>query len=183
MRYLFFDIECANCYGGKCKIYSFGYLITDEQFNILTPPEDLLINPDCKFDPYVKKNILLYDRKLITSMPKFDQRYKEIKALMTAKEVVCIGYGVENDVRFLADDCKRYNLPLIKAKVYDVQKLIKIACDRPARKLQIEFTEAFGECEEKPHRSDTDAVRTMMLCKKICGETGESVKEIYKREK
>ena len=33
MKYLFFDIECANCFGGKAKIYSFGYLVTDEQFN------------------------------------------------------------------------------------------------------------------------------------------------------
>ena len=33
MKYLFFDIECAD--GGKATICSFGYVITDENFKIL----------------------------------------------------------------------------------------------------------------------------------------------------
>ena len=179
MQYLFFDTECANCFGGKAKIYSFGYLITDEKFNIISPPQDLLINPDAKFDPYVKKNILVYDRAFLKTMPKFNERYKAIKKLMTAKETVCIGYGIDNDVRFLSDDCKRYCLPLIKAKIYDVQKLISITENKPARKLDVEFTERFGESEERAHRSDLDAVRTMMIAKQICERENKTPMQIY----
>ena len=28
MRYLFFDIECANCYDSEAKICEFGYVLT-----------------------------------------------------------------------------------------------------------------------------------------------------------
>ena len=31
MKYVFFDIECANCFQGNGKICSFGYVITDEK--------------------------------------------------------------------------------------------------------------------------------------------------------
>ena len=34
MKYVFFDIECANCYQGKGKICSFGYVITNENFDV-----------------------------------------------------------------------------------------------------------------------------------------------------
>ena len=182
MKYLFFDIECANSYGGKAKIYSFGYLITDENFNMLCPPEDILINPDSKFDPYVKKNILVYDRAMLKTMPKFNERYAEIKKLMMAKDTVCVGYGIDNDLKFLSDECERYELKKFKAKVYDVQKIIKAVEQKAARKLHLEFTERFGEQEEKPHRSDIDAVRTMMVCKNVLEKVNKSVVQVYKEE-
>ena len=127
----------------------------------------------------MKKNILVYDRAFLKTMPKFDERYQAIKKLMTAKGTICIGYGIDNDVRFLADDCKRYSLPLIKAKIYDVQKLIALTENKPARKLDIEFTERFGLSEERAHRSDVDAIRTMMIAKQICEREGKTPMQIY----
>ena len=56
MKYLFFDIECANCYNNCAKIFSLGYLITDEKFNVLHEKEDVLINPRDRFDWYVAKD-------------------------------------------------------------------------------------------------------------------------------
>lgn len=35
MKYLFFDIECANCNDRRGKIYSFGYIIADEGLNVI----------------------------------------------------------------------------------------------------------------------------------------------------
>lgn len=29
MNYLFFDIECSNCFGGRGKICEFGYMLTN----------------------------------------------------------------------------------------------------------------------------------------------------------
>ena len=34
-KYLFFDIECANCYNNCAKLFSLGYVVTDENFNII----------------------------------------------------------------------------------------------------------------------------------------------------
>lgn len=178
MNYLFFDIECANCYNGKCKIYSFGYLKTDEDFNIIEEPKDILMNPVANFDPYVKKNILVYDRKLLKTMPKFDERYQFIKSLMEDENTICSGYGiVQNDMRFLSDECKRYKLPPISAKCLDVQKLIKVVENKLPKKLGVEFAERFGEQSERAHKSDTDAVRAMIIAREICKTCGKKMQD------
>ena len=178
MNYLFFDIECANCYNGKGKIYSFGYLLTDQNFNILTPPTDLLINPNCKFDFYVKKHILAYDVSFVKQNPDFKERYPLIKQLMCDENTVCFGYGIQNDLGFLKHDCKRYDLPFIEAKVFDVQKLITLALSRPARKLEVEYCELVGE-EEGAHRSDIDAMRTMKIAKSIYQSTNKNILKFF----
>ena len=49
MKYLFFDIECANCFDGKGKICEFGYVQTDENFSIIEK-ESFKINPCAPFD-------------------------------------------------------------------------------------------------------------------------------------
>lgn len=48
MDYVFFDIECANCIEGQAKICSFGYVVTDEQFDVIER-EDLIVNPKAPF--------------------------------------------------------------------------------------------------------------------------------------
>ena len=47
MRYLFFDCEFANCYEGKEKICEFGYVVVDENFNIVSK-NNIIINPNIK---------------------------------------------------------------------------------------------------------------------------------------
>lgn len=47
MKYLFIDIECAD--GGKGTICSFGYVIADENFNVIKS-EDVIINPQGRFN-------------------------------------------------------------------------------------------------------------------------------------
>ena len=42
MKYLFFDIECANCFEGKGKICEFGYVLTDEAFNEIESKEIII---------------------------------------------------------------------------------------------------------------------------------------------
>jgi hypothetical protein len=80
----------------------------------------------------------------------------------------------------LADDCKRYSLDKIQARVYDVQKLIAIALDRPARKLIIEYTELACEEEQGTHKSDVDALRTMLVAKSIFEKTQKPIHKYFK---
>ena len=49
MKLLFFDMEFAD---GKVpgSIYSLGYLMTDENFEIIRPQTDLIINPDSSWN-------------------------------------------------------------------------------------------------------------------------------------
>lgn len=179
MKYLFFDIECANCYTGKGKIYSFGYVLTDENFNVIGAPEDILMNPDSNFDPYVRKKILAYDKKMFKSLPKFDEIYPTIKNMMTAEDTLCFGYGIQNDLHFLEDDCNRYGLPIIEAKTFDIQRLIEIAENEKAKKLDAEYTERTGKEERGTHRSDEDAVRTAEIAKSICLKQNKKLHEYF----
>ena len=69
MKYLFFDIE------GACPklstIATFGYVLTDENFNV-TAREDILMNPASKYDWYVLKHLLSYTKaELAAPMPQF----------------------------------------------------------------------------------------------------------------
>ena len=70
MKILFFDMEFAN---GRVKgsIYSIGYTVTDEDFQTLVPPTDILIDPDSAWNSYVEENILAYPKELVESSQNF----------------------------------------------------------------------------------------------------------------
>ena len=67
MKYLFFDIECANRdETGRNQIYSFGYLLTDENLNVIETEKDIVINPDVEqWDWYVVKHMLAYPKRYV----------------------------------------------------------------------------------------------------------------------
>ena len=80
MKYLFFDIECANCFNGKGKICSFGYCVTDEDFNIIQS-EDIVINPKDKFNlgtPQKEIIKLAYSKEEFFAAPDFSYFYKKV---------------------------------------------------------------------------------------------------------
>ena len=63
MEYIFFDIECANCFNGDGKICSFGYVITDRFFNILEK-EDIVL-PVAELNIQYKNSAKLEDNVTI----------------------------------------------------------------------------------------------------------------------
>ena len=50
--FVFFDCECANTFDGVGKICSLGYVIADDELNIIES-EDVVMNPECEFDWYL----------------------------------------------------------------------------------------------------------------------------------
>ncbi len=86
MRYVFFDIECAD--GGKGSICSFGYVITDEHFHELESA-DIIINPESRFYLVGRSKrpdiILSYSEAEFRKAPKFPVYYQKIKALVLDK--------------------------------------------------------------------------------------------------
>ncbi|HAH62995.1 MAG TPA: hypothetical protein DCL73_12970, partial [Treponema sp.] len=85
--YLFFDIECANCFNGEGKMCSFGYVLTDGSFTVLDS-QDIVMNPQAEFDWYLfsPKNRcpLAYSKEYFRSQRTFENWYKPIKELLTA---------------------------------------------------------------------------------------------------
>ena len=100
MRYLFFDIECCN---GR-NICEFGYVITDEKFNILEK-KDFTINPENKFNltgrPDGRDLYLYYPESIYYRSNKFPYFYEDIKKLIEYPNQLIVGHAISNDAGFL----------------------------------------------------------------------------------
>jgi len=170
LRYVFFDIECAD--GGKGSICSFGYVITDEHFQEIES-NDLVINPESRFrlagrsgNPAI---LFAYTEEEFRKASPFPSFYSKIRALLEREDHLVIGHSVQDDVNFLCKACERYGLPALKFRFLDSQSLYARAFDRNG---QIGLDRACEEFSiEKPadvHKSEEDARATMHLVEKIC---------------
>jgi DNA polymerase III epsilon subunit-like protein len=170
LRYVFFDIECAD--GGKGSICSFGYVITDEFFRELES-DDIVINPESKFrlaGRSKKPDILFaYTEAEFRKAPTFPAFYGRIRALLESEDQLVIGHSVQDDVSFLCKACERYGLPALKFRFVDSQSLYARVFERTG---QVGLDRACEEFSiEKPadvHKSEEDARATMHLVEKIC---------------
>ncbi len=179
MKYLFFDIECANCYNNCAKIFSLGYCITDENFNILHDKEDVLINPRDRFDWYVAKKMMAYPREIFASFPPFPDFYDRFKEMFEDPDTVVIGYAVTNDVHFLQDDCQRYGLTPFTYRFFDVQQIYaRQPENNTAKNLEDSLLSWCGIEAENLHRSDEDAYNTMLILKAIAAYHGKNLPEL-----
>ena len=169
LKLLFFDMEFAN---GKIpgSVFSFGYVMTDAEFNILSGPADICINPDCEWNDYVAKNILAYPMETIQESPLFPACYEEIKALLEEADIA-VGFSVNNDVAALRRACLRYELSPISYFWFDMERLCRVADKhRGAHGLAGCVTAWCGKAPENQHRSDGDALATMHLMRAICND-------------
>ena len=167
LKLLFFDMEFAN---GQIpgSVFSFGYVITDEEFNILSGPADICINPDCEWNEYVAKNILAYPMESIKASPLFPDCYETIKDLFASVDVA-VGFSVSNDITALRRACARYELSPILYRWFDMEKLCRRADKhKEAHGLAGYVTAWCGEAPENQHRSDGDALATMHLMRAVC---------------
>lgn len=188
MRFIFFDIECANCYGGQGKICEFGYVIVDEKFHILNK-KNIIINPG----PHEKFHltgrgkrpdiILSHDEETYRSSPEFPNYYDNIKFLLTQKDTLIFGYSIINDLMFLVSTLQRYILPVFDIQVYDVQSFV--AHYSVKQKIPYSLEGAFDELfsQEKraqlhEHSAVDDALMTMLVASKICQNLHRSIQEL-----
>ena len=173
MRYLFYDVECSNCFNGEGKMCSFGYVITDEEFNVLKK-EDIVMNPASRF--YLRRKEgrpeieLAYSEEYFRAQPKFDKFYDKIRDMLEDPDQIVMGHSILNDVKHLAYQCKRYKLPCINYRFGDSQlvykKLVQNGTGGQVGLARI--CEEFGIEPEHLHRSDDDAWATMEFMRIIC---------------
>jgi DNA polymerase III, epsilon subunit and related 3''-5'' exonucleases len=170
--YLFFDIECANCFNGEGKMCSFGYVVTDGSFNVLDS-QDIVMNPQAEFDWYLfsPKNRcpLAYSKEYFRRQRTFEDWYKPIKELLIAPYRKVIGFASSNDVSFVITACKRYGLPLINFAAYDAEPIVNGANgERKGLEAWAEFYRV-DTSDLRAHRSSDDAMMTMLVVKALCG--------------
>ena len=184
MKYLFFDIECAGVFKNVAKICAFGYCLTDENFRILEK-EDLLINPQGNFHLTDRKGerglVLPYKYEEFKRFPTFCARADKIYSLLQDKNTLVIGHAVQNDVKYLNLESKRFSLPPFKFRFADTQFVYmneikdfsrQFGLGAIAQDLGVEFT---------AHRAVDDAYATMRIAKAMCEQTGLSFPDLLKK--
>ena len=133
MKYLFFDIECSNCFGDNPKICEFGYTIVDENFKLITK-NDIPMSPGKnnhtnRFDLGVYKRDpkfeWAYDFDYYFSQPEFPEYYEKIKRLLTDEDTIVLGYSLSNDIHYLNRTMIKYDLDILNYDSFDVQKMVK----------------------------------------------------------
>lgn len=185
MEYLFFDIECANCFHGHGKICSFGYVITDEQFNVISK-NDILMNPHSRFHLLGHGNhpgiTLGYDEKTFNSSPDFPKHYKKIRELLTKPNRLVFGFSVMSDAGYIKSECERYHKEIFDYSFIDIQRIYTDFKGLDNTPSLIKCAHEYGVIESQDiHRSDDDSYFTMRVLKGICKETGLTPEEIIEK--
>ena len=185
MNYVFFDIECANCFQGRGKICSFGYVITDEFFNVLKK-EDIIINPRSKFHLIGHGNhpgiVLAYDEKTFKSSPSFPSFYTKIRSLLEDPNNLIFGFSVMSDAGYIKSECQRYNKEIFDYKFIDVQRIYADMHELTDTPSLIKCAAHYGVTQTQDvHKSDDDALFTMQVMKGLCEDASMSAFELIDR--
>jgi len=177
MKIVFFDMEFAN---GKVpgSVYSIGYVQTDHKFKLTEPQTDLLMNPDCEWNAYVRSHILACPMRIVKEAALFPAYYKRLKRLLCRADLV-VGFAVKNDTVALRRACERYGLKPLEFQCLDMERVCKFYKDHPEAHGLSGYVRAYcGEEPKNQHRSDGDAYATMMLLRAICEQHGLCPKKI-----
>ena len=186
--FLFFDIECANCFDGVGKMCSYGYVLVNENFEILDQ-DDVVMNPEAEFDWYLfnpkNKCMLAYSKDYFRAQHNFESFHSGIKKLMEAPERKIIGFSSANDVGFLQSACERYNLPSINYACYDLAVIVNQANNVEKGKGLEEWCSIDGVARDGlvSHKSVDDAKMTMLLAKAFCEKNGTGIEELLEKNR
>ena len=179
MKYLFFDIECSNCFNGVGKMCEFGYVLMDEQFNI-TKSGDIPMSPGkgdgsrfhLKGRKHEKDLELAYEYDYYLSQPEFPAFYGQIKKLIEDPDTICMAYSMDNDIPHLYNACKRYRLKPFNYTCYDVQKLVatwlELKKQMALRKACLEIVGPNSLVKLQEHLSRDDAQMEKLIFEAIC---------------
>ncbi len=182
MNFLFFDTECAHGRGGICE---FGYILTDENFNVIKS-DNLLINPHTRFDDYGHKKagiIFAYSKDEYYAAPDIMDRYDEIKSLLTDENNVVVGFATDSDANFILNDLENFDLPYINFVFWDVLKMYKVIAGRTSNlKLEILYSET-GLESLMHHEALSDTVMTIKVMEKLLKDYNLSAQDVLEKYK
>lgn len=172
---MFFDIECASVYKYTAKICAFGYVLCDEQFNIIEK-RDILINPKGKFhltgERGEKGIVLPYEYSEFKNYPVFKEVFPRIKELLENRDNLVFGHATHNDVKYLDLETNRFHLPPFNFSFSDSQLMYMTAMNDFSRQFGLEYITKDLNVDFTPHRAADDAYATMRVVQALCRKYG-----------
>ncbi len=186
MEYLVIDTESCTGRDNDGSLCSLGYAICDENLNVLEQ-KDLLFNPLPKRfsvgdeKHYQKTGIAFaYTVDEFRKAPRFSELYDKIVDLF--KDRIVLGFAMGNDVKYLNNACDKFNLPRIEYKFYDIQFVYQLL--HPDEKsVGLKTLNAKYQIDYVAHRSDEDAVGSVLLLKKFLESDGYTFEKVIKKYK
>ncbi len=180
MRYVFFDIECAD--GGKGSMCSFGYVICDEEFRELES-DDILMNPESRFFLVGRQHradlVLAYPEATFRKAPRFTEFYDHIREILEREDQIVLGHSVQDDCAFLAKNCARYGLTPLSFHFADSQSLYADFIGQKGQVALDKACEALGVYKDAVvHKSEDDARATMHLVRELCKRRGKTLPDL-----
>ena len=191
-RYVFFDIECANCFNGEGKICEFGWAIVPSNFAQSNRGE-YRINPgnglNYRFALLGRKGQddlhLRYeenDYEAYRKAPEFDNFISNIDFLFNQKDILIFGFNVLNDFGYLEYSYKRYRYKPLNIFAIDVQVLYKKLLDDNGSLESIIKKYLSEEAKNIVfHSSSYDAEATMLALKYLLNKFGITLEELIKQ--
>jgi DNA polymerase III alpha subunit (gram-positive type) len=181
---VFFDIECASVNKTVAKICAFGYVVCDEQFNIIES-KDVLINPRGNFHLTDRKGdkgiVLPYSYDKFKDYPEFPEVYPKIKALLEDSDSFVVGHSTMNDVKYLNLETKRFKLPSFNFEFSDSQLVYMTLINDFTHQLGLEHIAQSLGVEFTPHRAVDDAYATMRIVQAMCSRYECGYMELCKK--
>lgn len=184
MDLLFFDIECASVSRTMAKICAFGFVLCDENFNVIEK-RDILINPRGGFHLTDVKGehgiVLPYKYSDFKKYPAFPAVYPEIKKMLEDKNNIVCGHATLNDVKYLALETRRFKLPSFNFRFYDSQLTYMTMTDDFTRQFGLESITKDLNVDFTPHRAADDAYATMRVAEAMCKKYGCGFMELHQK--
>ncbi len=166
-KYIAFDCESIHIrHKYPC---SFGYIKTNENLNSLEQ-EDIIINPkisQTEYDYRVIKKICPYSLKEILQSPTFTQQYPKIKKILTTPNALIIGFQINEDIKYILNDCIRNNLEPINFSFVDLRNIIYLLEKRKSKSLREEYMFWLHRLPQNAHNSMSDASMTIEVLNAI----------------
>ena len=184
MEYLAIDTESCTGKTDDGSLCSLGYAVCDDDFNIVTR-EDILFNPlPSRFYVGDKKNLkrtgiaFAYSKADFRKSKRFSEEYERITRIFQGKTV--LGFSMVNDIKYLNDACRKFGLPIIEYKFLDIQYLYKLIFPAATSIGLKTLCEKYSN-EYLAHRSDEDAVASVMLMKSFLQRENVTLSEIIQK--
>lgn len=180
MKYLFLDLEFASQMSGISKVCEFGYVLTNEKFEIIEK-NNFIINPDIyyiEWNKRVLRDILNRDMSEYEKSPNFKYYYEKIKDLLMSSDYI-IGHSTIGDIDAINCELKRYEYEPLKFKFIDVKEIYKaynnINTDISVHNI-LNSLDLVGD--DNIHDAESDAYNTMLEFKELLNRLEVNIEEM-----